>query len=298
MDEEQKIIELYKSGLGSTSIEKILNIPKRKILKVINSNGLLRNRNISPEIYSNYFKENNQWCTHYTCNCCNNNIKICANEKYYLNRNLNKKNICKTCSLDKQKGDRNPFYDKTHTKETIKNISTSRTGKYCGDDNHMVNNPKYKKIISDKAIERWGNGSMEKTRVKLSNLMKQRIASGELKGYNRSKAEDELIKILEQNNINVISNFLLCGKIFDIYIPIFNLLVEYNGDYWHCNPKKYDENYLNIKKNKTAKEIWEYDENKLYLAKNNGYNCEVIWESDYKKNKNIIIELIKIYENK
>jgi hypothetical protein len=74
MNEEQKIIELYKSGLGSTSIEKTLNISKRKILKVINSNGLLRNRNTPEETYSNYFKENNQWCTHYTCNCCNNNM--------------------------------------------------------------------------------------------------------------------------------------------------------------------------------------------------------------------------------
>lgn len=82
-----------------------------------------------------------------------------------------------------------------------------------------------------------------------------------------------------------------------IYIPKFNLLVEYNGDYWHCNPKKYESDYLNTKKNKTVKELWQYDANKLYLAKKNGYNCEVIWETDYKKNKNIILELIEKYEN-
>jgi G:T-mismatch repair DNA endonuclease (very short patch repair protein) len=88
---------------------------------------------------------------------------------------------------------------------------------------------------------------------------------------------------------------LLNGKIFDIFIPTINLLIEYNGDYWHCNPNKYLSDYFNHKKNKTAKEIWEYDLNKLYLAKNNGYNCLVIWESDYKKNKNIILKLIKDY---
>jgi G:T-mismatch repair DNA endonuclease (very short patch repair protein) len=66
--------------------------------------------------------------------------------------------------------------------------------------------------------------------------------------------------------------------------------------HWYCNPNKYDFDYLNVKKNKTTKEIWDYDKNKLYLAKKNGYNCIVIWESDYKKNKNIITEIINNYE--
>jgi hypothetical protein len=296
---ENQIIKLYLSGLGSTTIAKqIPTISKRKILKLLSEKNILRNRLLGDEFYKNFWLEEDKWCGTWVCNVCNKDIKFCVNNKTILNRNLQKKHTCKQCSLEKQMGVGNPFFNKKHLPTSINKISNSRTGKYCGKDNHMFNNPTYKKIISDKAIERWNNGSMEKTRVKLSNLMKQRIASGELKSYNRSKAEDELIKILEQNNIDVIPNFLLCGKIFDVYIPIFNLLVEYNGDYWHCNPKKYDKNYLNIKKNKTAKEIWEYDKNKLYLAKNNGYNCEVIWESDYKKNKNIIIELIKIYENK
>lgn len=44
--------------------------------------------------------------------------------------------------------------------------------------------------------------------------------------------------------------------------------------------------------------FWEYDADKLYLAKNNGYNCEVVWEMDYKKNKNIVLDLIKKYDTK
>lgn len=34
---------------------------------------------------------------------------------------------------------------------------------------------------------------------------------------------------------------------------------------------------------KSEKEIWVYDKDKLYLAKKEGYNCEVIWETDNKK---------------
>jgi hypothetical protein len=43
--------------------------------------------------------------------------------------------------------------------------------------------------------------------------------------------------------------------------------------------------------------MWEYDTNKLDLAIKNGYTCEVIWENDYKKNKNIINDLINKYNN-
>jgi hypothetical protein len=35
-------------------------------------------------------------------------------------------------------------------------------------------------------------------------------------------------------------NYIIESKIFDVYLPQYNLLIEYNGDYWHCNPKKYN----------------------------------------------------------
>jgi G:T-mismatch repair DNA endonuclease (very short patch repair protein) len=93
-------------------------------------------------------------------------------------------------------------------------------------------------------------------------------------------------------------NYIIESKIFDVYLPQYNLLIEYNGDYWHCNPNKYNTDYINNKKNMTAKEIWEYDKDKIYLAEKNGYYCEVIWESDYKQNKHIILEIIRKYDKK
>lgn len=84
----------------------------------------------------------------------------------------------------------------------------------------------------------------------------------------------------------------------DIYIPSINLIIEYFGDYWHCNPIKYNENYFNKKKGQTAKEIWDYDDKKLELITNYGYNLEVIWESDYKKNKNLINQILTKYEKR
>jgi hypothetical protein len=59
---------------------------------------------------------------------------------------------------------------------------------------------------------------MEAVRIKMSNLMKQRIANGELKSYNRSRAEDEIITQLKNVDIDSIPNYIIGGKIFDIYI--------------------------------------------------------------------------------
>jgi G:T-mismatch repair DNA endonuclease (very short patch repair protein) len=76
------------------------------------------------------------------------------------------------------------------------------------------------------------------------------------------------------------------------------LIIEYNGDYWHCNPKKYEANYYNQKKQKFAKELWEYDKNKVDLILKKGYNLEVVWESDLKNDHTIINKLIKKYDKK
>jgi hypothetical protein len=237
--------------------------------------------------------KNNKWYSYYNCSSCKNNILVEATKKYYLARNLKKKNICKKCSLKKQIGSGNPFFNKSHTSETKLKISKKRKGIRTS---YHHSNPKYKKMWSKSKKKLWASGKMEDVRKKMSDLMKKRIANGDIKGYIRSKAEDEIILIL--NNMGVVCepNYRLEGKIFDIYVPKFNLLIEYNGDYWHCNPKKYEETYWHKKKNKFAKEIWEYDKKKIYLAKKNNYICEIIWEYDYKKNPEIINKIINKYE--
>jgi G:T-mismatch repair DNA endonuclease (very short patch repair protein) len=74
------------------------------------------------------------------------------------------------------------------------------------------------------------------------------------------------------------------SKIFhvDIFIPETNTVVEYYGDYWHCNPKKYDANYFHPHKKMYAKDIWKCDNERMKKIKNLGYNTTTIWESDFK----------------
>jgi hypothetical protein len=76
----------------------------------------------------------------------------------------------------------------------------------------------------------------------------------------------------------------------DYYIEELNLAIEFNGDYYHANPKKYkcDVHFNLCKKGGvTAKDLWEKDEKKYHLLeKHHGIRTIVVWESDYYKNKN------------
>ena len=44
-----------------------------------------------------------------------------------------------------------------------------------------------------------------------------------------------------------------------------------------------------------AKEIWEYDAEKIDLIRNNDYNLEVIWESELKNDNKLINKIIENY---
>lgn len=90
---------------------------------------------------------------------------------------------------------------------------------------------------------------------------------------------------------------------FDFFIPELKFVIEFNGDYWHCNPSKYKGEYYHPHKKMTAFQIWEYDDIKKNVIKNEfGYNVFVVWENDVKKHKDevidkIIFEIKRLIEN-
>lgn len=78
---------------------------------------------------------------------------------------------------------------------------------------------------------------------------------------------------------------------FDFVIPKLNLCIEFNGDCFHANPVKYstDDTPSPYDKNITSREIWEYDTIKNNELIKIGYDVEIVWETDYKINKEQII---------
>jgi G:T-mismatch repair DNA endonuclease (very short patch repair protein) len=77
----------------------------------------------------------------------------------------------------------------------------------------------------------------------------------------------------------------------DYFIEELKTSVEFHGDYFHANPKKYgpDHKFPGFVKNGgsiTAKELWEKDSKKYSsLEKYHGIRTIIVWESDYYKNK-------------
>ena len=74
----------------------------------------------------------------------------------------------------------------------------------------------------------------------------------------------------------------------DVYIPEKNVVIEFQGDYWHGNPKKYEKEELSefqLEKVKKDESLREY-------CKNNGIRLVEIWESDYNRDIDGVNKLI------
>ena len=72
----------------------------------------------------------------------------------------------------------------------------------------------------------------------------------------------------------------------DFYIKEFNIIVEFYGDYWHRNPKIYNDD---ISENIRIK-----DNKRIQKLKDNGNEIIIIWETDYLNDKNKT--LMKVFD--
>lgn len=102
--------------------------------------------------------------------------------------------------------------------------------------------------------------------------------------------KNELIfSVLNNDNVKKIYRLDFCN-------PSTKKAIQFNGVYWHAKPTKYQpddmlKNRGGIKKK--AKQIWEYDKQKLECAKQQGFDVLVIWEDDFRNNPNEIINECK-----
>lgn len=74
-------------------------------------------------------------------------------------------------------------------------------------------------------------------------------------------------------------------------------IIEFFGDYWHCNPLIYKDEEKKIRrgsKKYSVKSIRKIDGFRLDFFKENGYNVMVVWENNYRQDKEKVInECIK-----
>lgn len=135
--------------------------------------------------------------------------------------------------------------------------------------------------------DKWQNTLKNKPEEEIKRINRLKVKSS----GNISKAEREIVHHLSKNDVVLTPQFVInktMGYVYDIRSG--NKLIEYNGEYWHCDPRKYSFDFFNKSIKKTAAEIWEKDNKKTQFAKDCGYDILTIWEFDYKKNKESVLK--------
>lgn len=96
-----------------------------------------------------------------------------------------------------------------------------------------------------------------------------------------SKLEKKWLDSLSVENEN--RQYKISKYIVDGYDPSTNTIYEFNGDFWHGNPNKYNSEDINPITNSTFGYLYKKTLNKEKYFTNKGYNIVSIWESDYKE---------------
>lgn len=130
---------------------------------------------------------------------------------------------------------------------------------------------------------RWQSTINSKTKEEILKINRKKLKRGTSKSF----SEEKLISFLSEEFV-IESNFPLPKpnkKNWYYYdIRYQNKIIEFNGDFWHANPKKYSpEQKVGHpgKPTRTAQEIWDADQEKINVARNNGYEVMVVWENDW-----------------
>lgn len=105
----------------------------------------------------------------------------------------------------------------------------------------------------------------------------------------KSKLEQKFEDMMKEVGIQFLNQFPLDGYLFDFYIPKHNVLIEVDGDWYHCNPDIHPEPIHEIQKFVT-----ENDNKKNEVVKNNDITLLRFWEKDINNNPEMIkLELSK-----
>lgn len=163
----------------------------------------------------------------------------------------------------------NPVYGNNHTDEWKGKASIRVKELWNTDEFRDKVTAGQEKFFEDNGFWMGTDDTSNNKRIN-SNLERYGVKLGKLLLDNNIKFETQYDVYYEETKF----------KTYDFYLIDFNLLIEADGDYWHVNPVKYNQN--NILTETQEKNI-ENDKFKNKLAKDNRYNLIRFWESDIKK---------------
>lgn len=159
----------------------------------------------------------------------------------------------------------------------------------------------YKEKYGEKGHQEWVKYNQEKGKASsISWVMKKhgvsekealRILADRTPNYVSNIEKDFVIDLQEvmgreikytclTNQFSIWNRYLDSIKFYDIVDTERKKIVEFYGDYWHCNPKIYEPDFC-IKGGMPAKEVWKRDYLKVKSALDAGFEVMIVWEIDY-----------------
>lgn len=265
---------LRSKGLGSKRIIKLRNLiykkyGKEELTKIYRSRLSKYSHKIRPK---ESYKHTDEW---------NNNIKKGNIESWNSSgeerKEQSKNNMIKYCfpkcqsdSSKKKRVESRKCYK--HTIETKQKIGLSHKGISLTEE--------HKQKLRKPRIRR-GVPHSQKTKDKLSIVTKEQWKNGIHKPKYKSKGQLEVIDFLNKLGYITEDEFIINGRPFDVYIKDKNLLIEFNGSFWHRDPR-----FSKYKNDPTSIKIWNSDKEKIDTAKQMGYDVKVIWQKDWESCEN------------
>jgi len=116
-----------------------------------------------------------------------------------------------------------------------------------------------------------------------------------LKNNGRSKECDDFIQTLKNHHIMCDIEQYVHGFVVDGIIQNTNIIIEYYGDVFHCNPRRFtDANQVcSWLGGRTVQEQWDRDRRRLAALYKYGYKVIIVWGDEWKANPNDVIGRIQ-----
>jgi len=190
------------------------------------------------------------------------------------------------------------------SKEHIENLKKAAKNRTKDHYQKIANNKERNRKISE-SKKRWWS---EKSELFKSEFIKnkvipkiienegldeylKRLRKTGIEGHNKVRAqgkkkesnlfEKQMISIIKNKSYECVEQFEIEGYFYDAYIPKKNLIIEFDGDYWH--PKTLEDCV-----NDRLKNQWKIDRYKEKLAIKNGFTIKRIRESEKEKINEIL----------
>ena len=158
------------------------------------------------------------------------------------------------------------------------------------------------------STERWNELSSEQQRIQVLTANKAAMDRlNSLSDDDKAKHYAKIFKgscmgFVSRGHLDLHDHIQLLGFQSNVQISKCNvdecnedlkIIVEYNGDAYHCNPRMYTSEYYSNLIKMYAWEKWQKDRNRYMFLRKLGYIVVVVWESDWISNKSRIVESIK-----